>query len=62
MPQRHFSRLSILLGLSLFAAISLGLSSPSLAADQPNIIPIMFDDLGNADLGYRGSDIKTAAS
>ena len=29
------------------------------AADQPNIIFIMADDLGNADLGYRGSDIKT---
>ena len=43
----------------MFAAISLGLSSPSPAADQPNIIFIMFDDLGNADLGYRGSDIKS---
>ena len=29
------------------------------AADKPNIIFIMADDLGNADLGYRGSDIKT---
>jgi arylsulfatase A-like enzyme len=28
---------------------------------KPNIIFIMFDDLGNADLGYRGSDIKTPA-
>ena len=26
---------------------------------QPNIVFFMFDDLGNADLGYRGSDIKT---
>ena len=26
---------------------------------KPNIIFIMADDLGNADLGYRGSDIKT---
>jgi arylsulfatase A-like enzyme len=29
------------------------------AAEKPNIIFIMADDLGNADLGYRGSDIKT---
>ena len=34
--------------------------TPVYAEDQkPNIIFIMADDLGNADLGYRGSDIKS---
>ena len=29
------------------------------AAERPNIVLIVADDLGNADLGYRGSKIKT---
>jgi arylsulfatase A-like enzyme len=28
-------------------------------ADKPNLVFIMADDLGNADLGYRGAEIKT---
>jgi len=44
---------------TIFALIILLLGTAAQAADQPNIIFIMADDLGNADLGYRGSDIKT---
>jgi arylsulfatase A-like enzyme len=46
----------------IFVAAMLGplTSAPVLADDkQPNIIFIMADDLGNADLGYRGSQIAT---
>jgi len=43
----------------ILTGIILLLGTTVQAADQPNIIFIMADDLGNADLGYRGSDIKT---
>jgi arylsulfatase A-like enzyme len=44
---------------TILTVIILLLGTALQAADQPNIIFIMADDLGNADLGYRGSDIKT---
>ena len=39
--------------------LSLLLTCPLLAAPQPNIVFILADDLGYADVGYHGGEIQT---
>ena len=51
------ARVLLLAVLAMFCVVAFGAAA---AADQkPNIVFIMADDLGNADLGYRGGEIKT---
>ncbi|SIO29969.1 arylsulfatase [Singulisphaera sp. GP187] len=46
------------LRLALFASVLLA-GSPAVAADRPNIIVILADDLGYSDLGCFGGEIRT---
>jgi arylsulfatase A-like enzyme len=53
-PQRLVLQLVWTL-LALFA----GMFQPAIAADRPNIVYIVADDLGWKDVGFHGSDIRT---
>ena len=45
--------------LTLIAVFCCLLYFTAIAADQPNIVFIMADDLGNVDVGYHGGPVKT---
>jgi len=47
------------LAVFLVAWLTVSCSLNARGAEQPNIVLIVADDLGNADLGYRGSAIRT---
>jgi arylsulfatase A-like enzyme len=50
---------STLLGLSFNVALGVCATFAQTLPLRPNIVIILADDLGNADLGYRGAEIKT---
>lgn len=50
-------RIVFLHAVAIFIAVLI--DSTIYAGEKPNIVVIIADDLGNADLGYRGSKIKT---
>ncbi len=51
-----YPRISRLIGALLLAT---GIAGPTVAADRPNIIYIMADDMGYSDIGCYGSEIET---
>ena len=53
-----FSR-CIITFVASFAFLSLAIAAPAVAADRPNIIYIMADDMGFSDIGCYGSEIST---
>ena len=53
---RRLPRLTRFRSIVLMAAL-LAISSPSMAASQPNVIVFLADDLGWADVGFHGEDV-----
>jgi arylsulfatase A-like enzyme len=58
-PRHSFSGVVLVAVLVAVACGCIAAPVAAAAADRPHIVVIVADDLGNADLGYRGSPIRT---
>jgi len=58
---RRFYRLAIALSATLLASSFVSTAATAQNLNQPNVVIIMADDLGFADVGFNGGDIDTPA-